>query len=168
MPDFVSHWGTHQPSREDCLSAPFYPDPSQRVFAVEFQVCILVTKIEKLLRLAQERKGEDLRWEEWRAYAIRVSRGWEDTGRLWVSDHLLFCVSPTRSGETVMDVYDFSARASVTHTKTVEGWMAERFEPSVSQILPWGTNETVASCGCHGSITFVLSKVRRSLNPTRN
>ena len=165
VPDLVSDWGRYQPPHEDGLPPPFYPDPSQKVFAVELQVGVFVMKIETLLRLAQQRKGQCLRWEEWCTHAVRVSRDWDDTRGTWVSDHRLFCVSPAESGTTVMDVYDFGAQASARHTETAEGSMTEL---STSQILPWGVNDIIALCGCHDSITFLAVKVHLPLKSNSN
>ena len=93
-------------------------------------------------------------------HMTRVPRDWRDTERLWISDHRLFCLSTTWSEDMSIDVYNFGAQASITHTKIVEGKMAERSKPSTSQILPWGRagNDIFVSCGCHGSITFVVVK----------
>ena len=165
----VSHQGGYKPSREDELFAPFYPDPSQRVFVVETSgdTCFLIIKTEVLLRLAQERGGENLRWEEWGVYATRVSRDQHVTS-LWVSGPRLFCVYSAGSEEAMMDVYDFSARASARYAKMVEGGSAARYEPSITQILPWRINGIANSYGCHDSITFTMVKFPRSLNPTRD
>ena len=164
--DLVSDPGGYRPSPEDERFAPFYPDPSQRVFVVETTdyAGFLVMKTEVLLRLAQEREGEDLRWEEWGAYMTRISRNQEITS-LWVSGPLLFCVYSAGSEETMMDVYDFSARASARYAKMVEGGSAARYEPSITQILPWRIDEIADSYGCHDSITFVMVKISPFLKP---
>ena len=57
----------HEPSCTDILSTPFYPDPSQRVLAVRFvnRNELLVMRLEMVLRLVEEREGEELGRGEW-------------------------------------------------------------------------------------------------------
>src|SRR5258708_1342156 len=76
----------HQPSCADDLFTPFYPDPSQRVIAVQFPRYDdgFVIKAETVLRLVQEREGEDLDWEEWKEYVTWVSPK-RPMDNLWVS-----------------------------------------------------------------------------------
>ena len=160
--ELISDRGGHEPSREDDIFAPFYPDPSQRIFAVEISnsVGILVMKTEQLLRLAQERRGEDLQWEEWKAHAIQVPHN-RQRESIWVAGHRLFCVARANDEKPSMDVYDFGVRASARYKETVEGRMGRRFEPTASRILPW--DDIAASCGCHDSITFVSVKIPATL-----
>ena len=170
--ELVFDKGGYQPSREDDLFAPFYPDPSQRVFGVEFMTPrgILVIKIGALFRMAQERKGEQIQWEEWRAHVTRVLRD-VALEKFMVSGPQLFCMTETDSGVTLMDVYDLSARASTRDTGTGKDGMAERFKPTATQVLPqWGLEEPMTWYGCPGGIAFVLVKKKpSSLSiPTRN
>ena len=165
--DFASDLGVYGPSGGDDLFVPFYPDISQRVLVVVVMSCsdFLVIKTEALLRLAQERKGEDLQWGEWRVYATRVSRDRRETMALWVSGPLVFSMTRTQSGQTSIEVYDFSARAYARYMKTIEDGMAEEFEPWITHVLPWWQIDVIISYGCYNSITFVL--VRSHFSPNQ-
>jgi hypothetical protein len=157
--DLVSDPGGYEPSREDDMFAPFYTDASQRLLVIGRMDSLgpLVMKTEVLLRLARERKGEDLRWGEWKANATRVScdRG---VHQLWVCGPRVLCVYWNDSGQTLMDMHDFSAQASPKYTKSAEDGMAERFKPNITQTLPWEMADIIVSYGSHDSITFVLVK----------
>jgi len=106
--------GGYEPSYDKVSFAPFYPDASQRVLAIDFCGCetICVVKTEVLLKLAQEQGVTDIEWGQWKAHAFDVRPGYLVVR--WVSGHRLFCVSPSGSGgeATRIEVYDFSARAS--------------------------------------------------------
>ena len=160
-PNFIFYLSGHVPCLEDELSAPFYPGPSQRVLAVAFFRFIIVVKIETLLRLARERRGEYLKWEQWRTHVTWVERSGYQS-KLWVSGPRLCCVVLTRSWETLMDVYDFGAQASAESVGSVEDGMALRFTPSISQILPFDIDQILILHGCHDSFSFVLVKTPRS------
>ena len=165
---FVSDLGGHVPSREDDLFAPFYPDPSQQVLAVEFVDFVIVTKTAALLGLAQEREGERLQWGEWRSHATRVWRDRYTYAKTRVSGPRLCYAEVIGSEETMVDVYDFGARASAACVESTRDGVAQRFTPSVTKILPWKMGQIITSYGCHNSITFVLVKVSCLSNSTRN
>ena len=158
VPSFDFDLGGRVPSCEDELFAPFYPDPSQRVLAVVFFGCIIVAKIEALLKLARERKGEHLQWAEWQTHVTKVRRDGY-TSRLWVSGPRLCCAELTGSGETSIDVYDFGARACAECRESFEDGVAERFAPSVTKIMPWEVDEIITSSGSHNGFSFVLVKI---------
>ena len=156
--DLVFDRGGYQPSHEDDVFAPFYPDPSKRVVVVGFlsQSSLLVMKIETLLRISRERKGENIPWEEWQTHAIPISRG-PNTSSFWVSGPRVFCMSMTRSEERLVEVYDLSPRGSAGCAETVGDGMAGRPEPSATHILPQGAALPIWY-SCHDSIVFVLVK----------
>ena len=160
--NFVSNLGGHEPSHDDDLFAPFYPDTSQRVLVIEGSSDgLLVMKTEALLKLAQERKGEDLQWEEWQSCATWLLPT-IPSSTLWLSGPRL-CLehAAEHHGERSMDVFDLSVQASARRTETEVGC----FEPDATQTLPWET-EPVISYGCHDNITFVLVRTTRSSNLT--
>jgi hypothetical protein len=156
----VSDLGGHEPSNADELFAPFYPDASQRLLAVEclFYGYLLVAKAETFLRLVQEREGENLPWGEWKDIMTWVPCMDSD---LWVSGPRLCHVGWTDSGRLWLGTYDFSAQASARRTETVEGGEVRRFATGVPQTLPWWISDIVVSCGCHDSLTFILVKTPR-------
>ena len=165
--DLVSDLGGHVPSHEDGLFAPFYLDPSQRVLGVEFLGSVIVTKTETLLKLARDREGDCLQWREWQSHVTRIEReGY--LNKIWVSGPRLCYAEVTESGETSMDVYDFGARASAVCVESIKDGVAQRFTPSVTQILPWGIDQIINSYGCHDSMTFVLVKTSCFSNLTPN
>jgi hypothetical protein len=158
--DLVSDPAGYEPSYEDDLFAPFYPDASQRVLLLDHpdRLGPLVMKTEVLLRLARERKGQNLLWEEWQVHTTRVSFG-VAIERLWVCGPRVLCVHSTKDRQTLIDVYDFSAQASARYSGTIEGKMAERFVPNATQILPWKVWEIAIPYGSHDKITFILVKI---------
>ena len=152
--------GGHKPSPEESLLAPFFPDPSQRILAVELhnRGSVFVIKTEVLLKLAQEWGGGVLEWEQWRTHGIEVRPG--DVSNIWISGPRLFCMTgPERSQ---MDVYDFSPQASARHLKTTidkDGMVQRIMLPSIRKLqLPWDIQDPwvhSASCG-HDSIVFLM------------
>lgn len=159
----ISDLGGHGHSCADDPVAPFYPDASQRLLVTEFSDhSLYVMKMEPLLRLAQERKGMDLQWDEWEDHVTWVRRETRDDS-IWVSGLRLCCVHPADSGKPRMDVYDFSVRAPAKDTETVKGRMIQRPAPSVSQILPWEVHRAIDADGCSDNITFLV--VRKTFSP---
>jgi len=150
--------GGHEPSCEDDLFAPFYPDPSQRILAFWSQISdhFLVIKVETLLRLAREWEGEDLRSGEWQAHATWV-RCTGYASIVWVSGPRLCFVGLTECGGTSIDVYDFSTGASAGCTETAEDGTVWRAAPDVIQALPSNIENIAISCGYHDSLAFVLN-----------
>ena len=117
----------YNPSPQDILSAPFYPDPSQRILGLSMgpQWGFYVTKVERLLSIARERAGEEIQWEEWKPCLIEIfSQGTPDgTYHLgsWVSGFRVFSafVAWAHHGGCTLRVYDFSPRASVKFLHSV-------------------------------------------------
>jgi hypothetical protein len=153
----VSDLGGHEPSRVDARFAPFYPDVSQRVLAIRLSYLeyFLVVKEETLLRLAQERKGENLRWEEWKDHGTPIVTELF-IQNLWVSGPRIRYVYPNDSEELYLNTYDFSARASARGTELLDN-LSEQ-----------GIHDLVASCGCEDNIVFVMVKTIRSSELARN
>jgi len=158
IPGLGSDLGGHEPSHEDHLFAPFYPNPSQRVLPLWFSRDdrLLVVKIETLLKLAQERESEDIQWEEWQPHVTWVQRT-SQTARFGVSGNRLCCVYSTESGGASMDVYDFGAGASTRHMETAEGGAVWRVTPDITKALPWRVDDILLLYGCHDSLAFVLN-----------
>ena len=97
--------GEYQPSPQDTLSAPFYPDPSQRILALslEHRCGFYVIKAEVLLRLARERFGEVVRWEEWRPYLVETAEGRMTQHTAGDTGFLGFDYSPLSSCQSLID-----------------------------------------------------------------
>jgi len=144
--------GGYEPSYDEVSFAPFYPDASQRVLAIEFhgRGTICVVKTEVLLKLAREQGATDIEWGQWKAHAFEARPG--DLVVRWVSGHRLFCVCPSGSGNeaTRIDVYDFSPRASGRESETTG--RGRRVWPSAQGYPSWdgtvisgeGTCDTLA------------------------
>ena len=66
--------GGYKPSPQEILTAPFYPEPSQRILALstEPQKEFSIMRVETLLRFARERAGKEIRWEDWKRYLIGI------------------------------------------------------------------------------------------------
>ena len=124
-------------------------------------------KTEALLRLAREREGEGLHLGEWGAYLTRISTDF-DTSRIWVSGPRLCFVYFADAGETLVDVYDFSAQASVRHTEAGDDGVVERVALSMTHTLHFQVEETLIPYGCHDSIASFMVKVSCSSDLTGN
>jgi len=149
----------HKPSREEALLASFYQDPSQRVLAVDFVEwdCIFVMKIEVLLKLARERGGTDVEWQQWNGHVIGVQPGSGEF--VWVSGPRLFYAWWVNDAGW-MNVHDFSlrefARCSETVIDSKDGKPLYVMWPTASQYrLPWNNHKVRFSCGSHDSIAFL-------------
>jgi len=167
--------GGHKPSSEEALFAPFYRDASQRVLAVQFYPyeSAFVMKAETLLKLARERRGANLAWEEWNAHAVEIQT--RDSTVLWVSGPRVsyICCTGGEDGKTWMNVHDFSPREFAECAEIVadsrdgmfqqEGWPANVEE----YLLPWNAPITSwLSGGGHDSIVVLMVNVSYSPNLT--
>ena len=98
--------GTHQQPSAECL-APFHQDRTQQIAMVFMRSFgFLVFPVGALLRLADDREGSKIGWDEWKIHTATPS-----TLELYLFE---FCVSGCRlffvtSGPNVeVEVYDFS------------------------------------------------------------
>lgn len=169
-PTFPHRWawavetGGYKPSPQDILTAPFYPGPSQRILTLSLdpRKCMLVMKVETLLRLARERAGGKIQWQEWNQYLFETTVGAEfrlsPCVRSWVSGFRLFRVS-IRLGDSDgcdLHVYDFSPNGRMMHLQPA-GSGRQVMHPSVAKCrLPWErTNICNASSG-HDGVVFQI------------
>jgi hypothetical protein len=116
----------HIPSPGEFTTAPFYPDRSQRMLAVYFDLatCYAINT-ELLLKLARERGGQHVGWDEWGARTIEVRGGGINFTRpMWVSGcRLFYTVSGAAhdNGPTYLQVHDFSHVGCGKHLRTPHG-----------------------------------------------
>ena len=110
--------GGYKPSPQEILTAPFYPEPSQRILALstEPQKEFSIMRVETLLRFAKERAGKEIRWEEWKLYLIGIvlqkAPGTLFHMRSWVSGFRFFSAPiGGYDGACDLQMYDFSARS---------------------------------------------------------
>ena len=126
------HWisffeaGGYNPSPQDILSAPFYPDPSQRILALSMgpQWGFYITKVERLLRFARERAGGEIQWEEWKPCLIEIFPQGPPDGTYplgsWVSGfRFISAFTAWGDGGSTLRVYDFSPHASMKFLHSV-------------------------------------------------
>jgi hypothetical protein len=151
--DFRFDLGGHEPSREESSLAPFYPDPSQRLLAIELNTSeFSVIKVETLLGLAREHQRTELRWEEWFTHATRLQS--QSVRSFWVSSPQVFYAF-CKGGKAGVDVYDFGRG---THRRTAPT-LGPNVRPQVTSptMVPAGVEEDqrVAS----PRITYDLSKL---------
>ena len=103
--------GMHRPSPEDS-TAPFYPDPSQRIVALTVRdSCHFVLRLGALLKFLGSREGSEIQWEEWRNLVIIPSTNLKPRGitRIWVSGCKFFSLHSTGRGPAAhMETHDFS------------------------------------------------------------
>ena len=169
--------GGQEPSCADHLFAPFHPDPSQRLLAIQYlnYVPAAVMKAETVLRLAQERKGEDLWWPEWEEHVTWVTHVWRPNGR-WVSGSRLCCAYAAdfefeNDCPSFAEVYDFSAKAPWRDPEVEITNRTDSFpvgDPSTTKNLPFEMSEIINAYGCHDSIVFAVVNIPHSSNSSRN
>ena len=162
------------PSQDELTAAPFYPDYSQRILAVYFgqKGPCYVINVELLLKLVQEREGQDVGWSRWGSHTIEAHVGGPDNhSHVWVSGCRLFCtvsdgVNGGRDASNYLRMYDFShaGRAEYLHTlgEATEGGGVRRISPSLDgRKLPWNSANF---CGeyvtiGHDSIAFWIVSI---------
>ena len=147
--------GGHEPSPEESSLAPFYQALSHRVFAIELcsPYYTFVMKTETLLRLAQERRGANLPWGQWKAHTVEL-----DSALDWVSGTQLFLTRIVPQNEdTWLEVYDFSPRASKMYVITNRGGIVRQVvQPCMREhYLPWNSSTIDISNGGHDSIAVI-------------
>jgi len=167
--------GGHKPSREEGSLAPFYPDTSQRVLAVEFydyHQSVFVMKTEVLLGLAQGRGGADIYWAQWGTHTVEIRPGTPDV--FWISGPRLFCAFCTEpeDDKAWLDVYDFSAQGSVRcleeRTKR-DGTARQITWPSVRRHqLPWNRSLIHFGNGGHDSVVLLTVSIPHYPHLARN
>ena len=137
----------HSPSPGELMTAPFYPDRSQRMLAVyfDFNLCYVINT-EVLLKLARGREGQHVGWDDWGARTIEVCGGdLELLGPICISGcRLFYGVSNAAydSGSTYLQVHDLSHVGRDKHIRTLdgasEGEGTRWFSPSLGGYkLPW-------------------------------
>jgi hypothetical protein len=112
----------YEPSPQETLVAPFYPDPSQRILAMSLdtQDGYSVMKVETFLRLARERAGGRVQWREWSPHLILAYAKRRPLTltyiRSWVSGSRFFRISNPGGRSTFhFNVYDFSPLGRTKH-----------------------------------------------------
>ena len=139
---WVTETAGYKPSPQDILTAPFYPEPSQRIlaFSLGCERGMLVMKVETLLRLSRERAGEEVRWQEWEPYLLRLRTSLlvdQLHVRSWVSGFRLFHLYIVEGGRGCdLHVYDFSARGHMSSLCQPAGKDSQVMYASVRR-LPW-------------------------------
>ena len=158
--------GGHKPSREEGLLAPFYPDTSQRVLAVQFHdyhQSVFAMKTEILLRLAQGRGGTDVYWAQWGAHTVEILP--ETPDALWISGPRLFRAfgAELEDDRAWIDVYDFSAQGSARRLeeRTNRDDVVQQITwPSVRRHqLPWDGSSIHFGNGGHDSVVFLTVSI---------
>jgi len=133
---------SHAPSPDGFMAAPFYPDPSQRMLALNLdgeRWCTINTQL--LLELARKREGQYVKWCEWG----EIVNFLDISGRnyVWVSGCRLFYIAFDKA-TSYLQVRDFSPGSRVKSVQ--DGASKSQGETRISSIrdlhkLPWH--------GCH-------------------
>jgi hypothetical protein len=140
----------HVPSPDELMTAPFYPDCSQRILAFYFGMygtCHTINA-DLLLELAREQEGQDVGWDEWGAHTIEVdSEALGILDQICVSGCRIFCTMSNNTDNvdgdsTYLRMYDFSHGGRAKHLHTLdeerEGRGKRRLSPSLDGYkLPW-------------------------------
>ena len=102
----------HAPFPDELGTAPFRPDPSQRIIALNFgDSQWYVVGTERFLELALRWEGKNVQWDKWEAKRIRVTiervTGWDC---IQVSGCRLLCIVSNSTGirRSFLRVLDFS------------------------------------------------------------
>ena len=130
-PSLILERGVHKPSPAESL-APFYPDPTQRIIALDThsRPQFLVLRVETLLKLVKDRGGTDIGWEEWKNHAViptRSPRSSPACRGIYVSGCRLFFNYFTSSGPYCrMEAFDSSmqGRTKRLSERTIGGYGA--------------------------------------------
>ena len=152
--------GMHKPSPAECL-APFYQDRTQRIVVLSAPYGYLVFPVEPLLRLAEDREGCKIGWDEWLPdVTVTISNPRFDLN-LVVSGCRLFCMASARPNVDIeVEMYDFSMQG---RTK----YLREMFNTDSRYLASTGTNagfpfhadSLVSVSGGHDSVAFYEASV---------
>lgn len=152
--------GAHKPSPAESL-APFYQDPAQRIVALSMTYAdyYLVFQAEALLRMAEDRKGCEIEWDEWKKIVLIPSIRELDPVNVWVSgSHLLCITSEFILPEAKIEMYDFSiqGRKDYLSKRTNRDLGGVRYLEStgINARHPWNIDELLDSSSSHDSILF--------------
>ena len=114
----------YAPSPDELTTAPFYPDPSQRILVLFANPrWYFVINTERLLELAREWGGQTVEWCGWdQTIEIRISSR-RASYCTWISGSRLFCISPSETdyGLKNLQVYDFSRASRAKNLNVIEG-----------------------------------------------
>ena len=163
---------SHAPSPDEVMTAPFYPDPSQRIFGFCINGVRYVIKTELLLKLARERGGQTVEWCGDHDIGIGFREAFHSKFA-WISGCRLFCILPQeeRGPLKYLEIYDCSRASRAKNVKVVEG---KREGPILSSIgsyeLPWtasseyettltGGHDTIVVCVVSGPTALSASPV---------
>jgi len=152
--------GAYKPSPSESV-APFHQDPAQRivVLSMTYADCYLVFQAEALLRLAEDRKGSEIEWDDWKSIVIIPHIRDPDPVDVWVSGSQLLCItSESTLQEIEIEVYDFSIRGR-------KDYMSKRINRDLDGVRyltstgirarhPWDVDELLDSTSGHDSILF--------------
>ena len=152
--------GVHKPSHAERL-APFHHDPTQRIAALfmPYTYDCLVFPVEALVRLAEDREGCEIGWDEWKKHVVIPSVNQINLVEVWVSGCRLFCITSAGHGaEAQMEVYDFSKKGRVKY-------LSEQVNPDLDGVrylsstgakakLPWDIDDLLDMNGGHDSVVF--------------
>ena len=167
----------HVPSPDELMTAPFYPDPTQRILALCYNSpgrCFVIN-VELLLELAREREGQYVGWEEWVLHTIEVQVGPPD--HIWVSGCQLYCtvsdVADEENDESShLQIYDFSHAGRSKHLHTLNGAAESGGTRQISPALdgyklPWNAGDFryVSPIKGHDTIAFFIVSVFSSSFP---
>ena len=167
----------HIPSPDELTTAPFYSDPSQRILTFypgELGGCYVVYT-ELLLKLARERKGQNVGWKEWAPRTFWIPVGEDRLELIRVSWCRLFFVEtgnednvvlygdynrPRFDGPAHLRMYDFSHTGRVRHLhvadETRAGVGPRRISPSLVWVLPWNCSNVWDVTIGHDNIVFCI------------
>ena len=174
----IEPWG-YIPSPDELMTAPFFPDRSQRILAIHFGQCDTCYAIntELLLKLAREREGQGIEWDEWGAHTIEAHGGGLDAlSQIRISGCLLFCTGPNSvdNDSCRLWIYDFShvgrAKYLCTPDGASEGGGTRRISPRLDGYeLHWNSTNfrhAISTSG-HDNIIFGIVSILTFLSAAK-
>jgi len=163
---------SHAPLPDEVMAAPFYPDPSQRMLALNFngqRWCTIKTEL--LLELARKWEGQDVEWCQWGE--IVKSRDMSGRDHAWVSGCRLFYLA-FDSATSYLQIHDFSPGSRVKNLDVPGGASENEGETRMSSIvglhkLPWHPRQLwdMSPIVGYDTIVFCIDEDPDSNNPNR-
>ena len=176
-PPLLLEQGAYKPPPAESL-APFHQDPAQWIVALSMpdHPGYLVLPVEALLKLAEDREGCEIGWDEWKHHVVIPSIRQQDLDEIWVSGCRLFSVTSAVPSEDVgsdvrMEVYDFSIQGRAKYlTERVNadlGGVRYMAPTGANLQLPWEIVDLRNVNGGQDSIVFVHVRILLSFLTTR-
>ena len=124
---------SYAPSPDEVEDALFYPNPSQRILALDLgKAEWLVIKIETLLKLAQNQSDKIISLEGWGKVVMARGGHQQEYPRVWISGCRMFTIH-TDYRQSVLQIYNLSQGSN---SKNLNANKGENEGEKISITLP--------------------------------